>query len=310
MERREYAVEVPGGVIVGYEYPRNGPDVMLIPSVGFSEDTWTKTAALLATDYHVVTLDLRGHGQSTCEVDDQPIEVMRDFGRVADALSLVQPILAGYMLGGCLAAIAATLEPARFGGVSLIDSPSTDTDEHLLSLLELLSGEDMMEALTWRYGLGTVGRGEASFSAFVDRMARLWITDWENPTVGRPRLDDVRYLAERATLRYSDGTWKRRPDPAAIASIAKLPEQLNLFPGSQMLRELSVPVGVIQPAEGDYGSGAAEFAIETASDPGIRVTWMPGGGTVQHTHYRELAAMLNQQFRDLIAVRQQAPVGI
>lgn len=310
MERREFAIEVPGGVIVGHEYSGTGPDIMLVPSVGFSEDTWTKTAMLLARYFRVVTLDLRGHGQSTCEVGDTPEELLRDFGRVADSLGLEQPILAGYMLGGSLAVVAALMEPERFGGVCLIDSPSTDTDQHLRSLLDLLSGNDMMETLTWRFGLGTTGRGEASFSAFVDRMARVWIGDWENPGSEKPQLEQVRYLAERATLRYPDGSWKRRPDPETIITIAGLTDRLGVFPGRTMLRELTVPVGVIQPTNGDYGSGVAEFAVDTIGDPSVRVTWMPGGASIQHTHYRELAALMTQQFRDLVTARESTALAV
>jgi pimeloyl-ACP methyl ester carboxylesterase len=64
--KRTVTIDVPGGMrIAADEWPGEGPGVVLAHGGGQTRHSWGATAAALSTHGHrVVSIDLRGHGDS------------------------------------------------------------------------------------------------------------------------------------------------------------------------------------------------------------------------------------------------------
>jgi pimeloyl-ACP methyl ester carboxylesterase len=84
------------------------PSIICLPGAGQTRHAWRRTALRLASlGYHVVSVDLRGHGDSTWAADgDYSIEAF-----VADVHAMIRalrgpPILLGASIGGIASAIA------------------------------------------------------------------------------------------------------------------------------------------------------------------------------------------------------------
>ena len=89
------------------------PNVVLIHGFGNSLQSFRLVAPLMASDYHVVTLDLPGFGLSAKPTDydyRQPNQA-RIIGEFIRALGFKQAIIGGHSLGGALALRVAVTEP-------------------------------------------------------------------------------------------------------------------------------------------------------------------------------------------------------
>lgn len=99
----------------------SGPTIVLVPGLGLARLSWMPTARKLLSRYHVVMVDLPGHGESALP-DPFSLEA------AADALDQVvgrQPpdstLLVGEGVGGLLALMSAAEHPAHQRGLVLID---------------------------------------------------------------------------------------------------------------------------------------------------------------------------------------------
>lgn len=85
---------------------------------------WDAFAAAVADAYHVVALDLRGHGDS--EHADPPAYRIEDYAddvaACIDALGLERIVLIGHSLGGLVAAMYAGRAPQRLVALVVVDS--------------------------------------------------------------------------------------------------------------------------------------------------------------------------------------------
>src|SRR5215217_1032079 len=83
----------------------NGPEIIFIHGFSQSHLSWIKqVTSELANEFHMVTYDLRGHGNS-----DKPFEAERyrdsktwgdELQAVMDATGLKRPVLVGWSYGG------------------------------------------------------------------------------------------------------------------------------------------------------------------------------------------------------------------
>ena len=107
------------GVEIHYEVAGDGPPVVLVHGITDSSADWTPLAGRLAEDHTVVTLDLRGHGQSGDAADYSPLAMTQDVAAVVAAAEVEAPLLVGHSLGGAVVAAYAAGAPSR--GVVDID---------------------------------------------------------------------------------------------------------------------------------------------------------------------------------------------
>ena len=100
------------------------PGVVLVHGGAAHAEWWSFTAPLLARQYHVVALDMSGHGDSGRR-EEYPREVWaREVLAVAaDARIVGAPVLVGHSLGGLVSVVAAALYGDRLAGIVIVDSP-------------------------------------------------------------------------------------------------------------------------------------------------------------------------------------------
>lgn len=99
-----------------------GQPVVLLHGLASTSHIWDLVAPLLSSDFAVVALDQRGHGES-----DKPATgydfatVARDLQSFVDALGLQNPIVVGHSWGGNVAVEHAATYPSAALGICLLD---------------------------------------------------------------------------------------------------------------------------------------------------------------------------------------------
>lgn len=95
-----------GGGPAGASDVAEGGDVILVHGITESAATWLPVTARLAADHRVITMDLRGHGESGTS-DRYDLEAMAsDVAAVMAAAGSSRPHLVGHSLGGAVVSAA------------------------------------------------------------------------------------------------------------------------------------------------------------------------------------------------------------
>lgn len=272
-------IEVPGGHIAVRDYGGAGRTVVLVHSVGYSCDVWRRLAPLLSGSARVLAVDLRGHGQSTAQVDTVA-DLVADFERLVAALALRCPVLVGHQYGGGIAAAVAARYPLLWGGLCVIDSPVIGTQAEYRELLDLFSTPAVSADLARRFRLGVCGQGIASRDEFCERAGEEMSRDW----LSVPRLSFDNYSVRRSVLTdEATGRWERQPNMETVARLTKLGTDFPLMPGRELLERVAAPVWVLQPEAGEYGQGFDEIEALARTRLGWAAVRMKGSSFVAHT---------------------------
>ncbi|HEY0100493.1 MAG TPA: alpha/beta fold hydrolase [Pyrinomonadaceae bacterium] len=121
------------GIELAYEASGAGLPVVLLHGFPFNRTLWREQVEALRERYTVVTVDLRGHGETHATHDDSPatMEVMaEDVAALLDELRLARVVLGGLSMGGYVALAFYRLFPERVRALVLADTrPQADTDE-------------------------------------------------------------------------------------------------------------------------------------------------------------------------------------
>jgi len=99
------------------------PPLVLLHGGAAHAHWWDHLAPLLAEQYHVVALDLRGHGDSSWVVPPayEIEDYVGDLGETFAALHLDSPVLLGHSLGGFIALTYATRHAETLRGLIVVD---------------------------------------------------------------------------------------------------------------------------------------------------------------------------------------------
>lgn len=89
--------------------------LLLLPGLlGSVRRQWTAFVPVLSRDYHVIVVDLRGHGRSENAEQSLDVEIMvQDIEGLLDHQELEKVDVAGYSLGGYLGLMLALRDPNR-----------------------------------------------------------------------------------------------------------------------------------------------------------------------------------------------------
>lgn len=126
---------------IAYDVTGDGPLVVCVPSLGDVRGEYRFLAPrLVQAGYRVVTMDVRGHGETSTDWDDFSVAAIGE-----DVLALVRElnagpaVVAGTSMGGGAAIWAAVEAPELIRGLVLID-PFVDGDSNspLVALLSIL----------------------------------------------------------------------------------------------------------------------------------------------------------------------------
>jgi non-heme chloroperoxidase len=155
MTNKPLNVTTPDGLTISaQEYGNpNGPGIVFIHGFSQSHLSWMRqTDGELAKDFHIVTYDLRGHGNS-----DKPLEAARyrdskawgdEVQAVIDAAGLKRPVLVGWSYAGrVISDYVATHGAGGISGIDFVDASIKFIPEYVgdnLKNLPLMASEDML----------------------------------------------------------------------------------------------------------------------------------------------------------------------
>src|SRR6202163_3601369 len=130
MKNKPLNVTTPDGLTISaQEYGNpNGPGIVFIHGFSQSHLSWMRqTDGELAKEFHIVTYDLRGHGNS-----DKPLEAARyrdnkawgdEVKAVMDAAGLKRPVLVGWSYAGrVISDYVTTHGPDKLAGINFVDA--------------------------------------------------------------------------------------------------------------------------------------------------------------------------------------------
>ncbi len=126
-----------GGEIAFDDTQTNGPLVICVPGVGDLRASYRFLVPFLVdAGYRIVTMDLRGHGESSIGWSDyQDTAVARDVLALVHFLNVGPAILIGNSYGGAAVAYAATIESDAVAGLVLLDAFVRDLPQTLMQRL-------------------------------------------------------------------------------------------------------------------------------------------------------------------------------
>ncbi len=120
-----------------------GPTLVLVHDFGSSRVVWMPTARKLADRYHVVIVDLPGHGDSPLPEPFTTEAAAAALGQVLTKWDPDSTVVVGRGMGGVLSLVALQSRPGKVNGVVLIDvglrvrlglngRPITDTQKEMV----------------------------------------------------------------------------------------------------------------------------------------------------------------------------------
>jgi len=194
--KRTVTIAVSNGMqIVADEWPGDGPSVVLAHGGGQTRHSWGGTAAVLSSHGHrVLSMDLRGHGDSGWDPNgDYSMSAYRD-----DALAVAQwiggPVAwVGASLGGMTGLHAVDVAPDRFSALILVDITPRPAAAGVSRILEFMAKDAAN-------GFATLDDAADAIAAYQPH---------------RPRPTDLSGLAKNLRL-GDDGRWRWHWDPAFL----------------------------------------------------------------------------------------------
>lgn len=203
---RERQIEVrPGTTLNVAEKPGNGPSLLLIPGQGCIWQEYSRVLPRLAESFHVVVVDVHGHGKSSWNPSDYRAGQIADdlIGLMRQVFS--EPaIIAGHSSGGLVAARMAAAAPHLISAVMFEDAPFFATEPD-------------------RVGRTYVGIDNfANVSSFLAQDAeRDWVSWYMPRSYWRGVFGPLWRLFTRSVIR------QRRADPTATPLLRWMPASIN-----------------------------------------------------------------------------------
>ncbi|MDX6272132.1 MAG: hypothetical protein QOD28_3355 [Acidobacteriota bacterium] len=123
------------GIELAYEVSGAGSPIVLLHGFPFNRTLWREQAEALRDRHHIITVDLRGHGETTATRDPATMEAMADdVAALLDELHITRVALGGLSMGGYVALAFYRLFPERVSALVLADTRAqADTDEARLA---------------------------------------------------------------------------------------------------------------------------------------------------------------------------------
>lgn len=97
------------------------PALLFVHGIAMDHSVWKHQIEAFRTDYRVVSVDLRGYGQSTAASPDITFEQhAADLAALIDALDLKNVVLVGWSLGGAIAQVFAASHGSKISRLVLV----------------------------------------------------------------------------------------------------------------------------------------------------------------------------------------------
>jgi len=115
-------------VNIYYEITGEGPALVLLHEWVANHKIWKQQVPVFSKDYRVITLDLRGHGESDKPRTGYSIQVFADdLYHILNELRFDGVIIAGHSMGGMIAQVFYLSYPEKVRALILVDTTSNDT---------------------------------------------------------------------------------------------------------------------------------------------------------------------------------------
>jgi len=99
------------------------PPIVMLHGIGLCAQVWNKLARGLAQDYHVLSFDLRGHGDTDKPGSGYTFPTLgEDVSAIIQTLGLERPFAVGHSAGGMSLMISDHLVPGTVGRTVLVDT--------------------------------------------------------------------------------------------------------------------------------------------------------------------------------------------
>lgn len=203
-----------GNIYLRQNGPRDAPALVLLHGLGSSTRWWDRVVPMLARSYHVIRIDLLGHGRSAKPAGGgyAIAQQARRVGQALDRLGVTHAIVVGHSSGGYVAAALAEQRGDLVTALALIDTgPRMDafiSDGAAGRLLFV----PVVGQLLWRARTDGLLRKSLS-TAFTPRFE-----------IPQQLVDDLRgmpYHALTAASRASDDYLKQRPLPDRLGALGR-----------------------------------------------------------------------------------------
>ncbi|MCP1373108.1 alpha/beta fold hydrolase [Dyella lutea] len=233
--------------------------------------SFARLAPRLAASYHVIALDLPGHGHSDHLAEGASYhwpEYVRAAIAAADALALDRFALLGHSLGAGIASMVAAARPERIERLLLIEGLGLLGDD----------GTQTLQRFRSAFAAEPAGKRLRTFASIEQAISARTLA------TGLPA-DQARPIIERA-VRAVDGGWQWRSDPR----INRLtPMRLAESQIHALLAGIEAPTRLLlaEPATSYLPGGPMQRRAERVRD--IRVTHLAGGHHLQLEHPEAVA---------------------
>jgi pimeloyl-ACP methyl ester carboxylesterase len=173
----------------------------------------------LARDYHVIALDLRGHGDS--DPVDPPAYTYADYAadidKAVQALGLRDFVIVGHSMGGTVSLLYAATYPGRAKKLVVVDSMVNLSAERIGKLRSIGSGP---------------GKSYATKDELVSRYKLRPGESLATPEV-------VRHVASHSCSQSEDGSWRHKFDRAVYAT-------REVFDGMPLWAHIKIPALLVK----------------------------------------------------------------
>ncbi|HSW06024.1 alpha/beta fold hydrolase [Aquabacterium sp.] len=207
---------------LAFETVGSGPPLLVLHGLFGSGSNWRSIARHLGVTHTVHSVDLRNHGASPWADSMSYAEMADDVLQLMDRLDLIAPIVLGHSMGGKTAMALALRQPARVGGLIVVDIAPVSYADTLTPFAQAMSTADVVT---------TASRAE------VQRRLQQAVPD---PGV-------VPFLMQNLVLHNDHFDWRIN-----LMGICAAMPQLCGFPGELLGGRFERPVTVIAGEHSDY----------------------------------------------------------
>jgi pimeloyl-ACP methyl ester carboxylesterase len=183
------------GVDIYFEVHGDGPPIMFVHGSGGHHAAWWQQVAALRDRYTIITMDLRGFGNSDSsmpEFDGQ--DFPQDVIAVLDDLDISDVMCVGQSIGATAALKAAVRRPDRIGGVVLAHSLGGIDHPELVELVAADRAEAVKLPVIDRLMSKQFQADQPAMVFLFQQMGTFNVAtmaDLKNLSVGGPTIEDV-----------------------------------------------------------------------------------------------------------------------
>ena len=228
-----------------------GRPVIILHGLFGSSRNWQGIARTLAENHHVITPDLRNHGQSFHESSMSYIDMADDIIALCDHLNLSDSVLIGHSMGGKVAMTIALTHPEQFSALVIADIAPFDYEHGFHDLVEAMLKMDLKN-------LKHRTDAEAQLRAITDDM------------------NVIQFILQNLVRVDGKFSWRINLDTisASLSSLSQFPENLKN-------RSCHIPSLFLGGSESHYMKSVHNAAIYRHF-PAAEITMIEGSGHWLH----------------------------